>query len=392
MTEPTYIVAYNYRAYCSWCKDQNISPRLGYTTVYVTTRKLRGIPSGIKVRFVGEWTDRADADKILERLADLGAVNVDTGDTVEQMVAAIVEAIRRAGLSVAEAVRTTQAVRERAQARLETFRNTMPVTLPRPGSTEPPERVPVPPARTGESPVYLLDGPRAHEIINLPDAYDVLMVPAPYEPLELFQLIPGPPPEPAPRDTVVYRITTVVSCALIQRLGMHGFVPGVCDVSIRIGFSGSTDTYAEMLDRSTRTILNSLVPEWGTAARWVSAAGVWNDGAYRTYTNYREDAARRYWWQSGPASRPPAAPTPTRTSPQDVLRPVQANERDWPRPDSSVDYGMTCAHICGGDHTCEARASTYFSYRIPTGGSRSMPVCRTCHDAETAAIAAEAGK
>lgn len=387
-TEPTYIVAYNFRTYCSWCREQDISPRLGSTTVYVTLRKLQGIRSEPKVKFIGEWADRDDTDAILSRLAELGAVNVDTGDTVEQMVSAIVERIRRMGqptaaqlASILQGIAQTaqgdyagEPAGERARRLVDTFRNAVPVTLPRLPPSEPPGRALPPPTRDGESLVYLLDGPRAGSVIPMWDTHDIWMIPASYD----VSLQPTPP--------VVYSITTANSCTLIQLLGTHDFTPGVCDTSVRVGFSGLTEDYPDALHRSARAILDSGVPEWGRAARWASAAGTWNGGNYQTYTTYPENTPRRYWWQRGLDTTAP--PTPTPTPSQNDLRPVQANERDWPSPDYSSDYGTTCAHICGGDHECEARAVAQFRYRIPTGGWRGMPVCATCYDAETAAVAA----
>ena len=60
--------------------------------------------------------------------------------------------------------------------------------------------------------------------------------------------------------------------------------------------------------------------------------------------------------------------------------PVEAADADWPA------QGSTCAHVCGGgpDHTCDARAATRLTYPLPSGGTRSMPICGPCWESETA--------
>jgi hypothetical protein len=48
---------------------------------------------------------------------------------------------------------------------------------------------------------------------------------------------------------------------------------------------------------------------------------------------------------------------------------------------------VTCAHVCGPDpdHACDARAVTRLAYNLPSGGTRSMPICGPCYESETAA-------
>jgi hypothetical protein len=81
----------------------------------------------------------------------------------------------------------------------------------------------------------------------------------------------------------------------------------------------------------------------------------------------------------------------------DVLNPASRRERaetriDWGDPVTVEDanwpaQGSTCAHICGADpdHACDARASTRLTYPLPSGGTRSMPICGPCYESETAA-------
>lgn len=61
--------------------------------------------------------------------------------------------------------------------------------------------------------------------------------------------------------------------------------------------------------------------------------------------------------------------------------PLTAADADWP------SQGGTCAHICGADpdHRCDARATTRLAYGLPSGGTRSMPLCAPCHASEIAA-------
>lgn len=46
--------------------------------------------------------------------------------------------------------------------------------------------------------------------------------------------------------------------------------------------------------------------------------------------------------------------------------------------------GSTCAHVCGPDpgHVCDARAVTMLNHKLPSGGTRELPLCRPCADAE----------
>jgi hypothetical protein len=61
--------------------------------------------------------------------------------------------------------------------------------------------------------------------------------------------------------------------------------------------------------------------------------------------------------------------------------PLEESDANWP------SQGDTCAHICGADpdHQCDARATTRLAYDLPSGGTRSMPICAPCNASETAA-------
>lgn len=61
--------------------------------------------------------------------------------------------------------------------------------------------------------------------------------------------------------------------------------------------------------------------------------------------------------------------------------PLTPSDADWPA------QGNTCAHICGADpdHACDVRATSRLKYDLPSGGTRSMPLCGPCHASETAA-------
>ena len=53
--------------------------------------------------------------------------------------------------------------------------------------------------------------------------------------------------------------------------------------------------------------------------------------------------------------------------------------KHWPA------QGSTCAHVCGGgaDHRCEAKATTSLAFTLPSGGTRNLPLCGPCHQAES---------
>lgn len=54
---------------------------------------------------------------------------------------------------------------------------------------------------------------------------------------------------------------------------------------------------------------------------------------------------------------------------------------NWP------EQGGTCAHVCGPDpdHRCAARANCRLAYELPSGGTRSMPICAPCLESEATA-------
>lgn len=62
--------------------------------------------------------------------------------------------------------------------------------------------------------------------------------------------------------------------------------------------------------------------------------------------------------------------------------PLEDSDANWPDEDSNV-----CAHVCGGDadHACDVRAATRLTYDLPSGGTRTMPICHPCRNAEWAA-------
>lgn len=63
-----------------------------------------------------------------------------------------------------------------------------------------------------------------------------------------------------------------------------------------------------------------------------------------------------------------------------LSEPITDADANWP-----ADASRICAHVCGCDHECDVRATTSLTYRLPSGGTRSMPICGPCHAAETAA-------
>ena len=58
---------------------------------------------------------------------------------------------------------------------------------------------------------------------------------------------------------------------------------------------------------------------------------------------------------------------------------LPTSDRDW------TERGSTCAHVCGPDpgHCCDARATVSITHPLPSGGTRTLPLCGPCHQAET---------
>lgn len=61
-----------------------------------------------------------------------------------------------------------------------------------------------------------------------------------------------------------------------------------------------------------------------------------------------------------------------------------ARRANWPEQGST-----TCAHVCGPDpnHVCGAGATETLTYALPSGGTRTMPLCGPCHTSESASLA-----
>lgn len=82
-------------------------------------------------------------------------------------------------------------------------------------------------------------------------------------------------------------------------------------------------------------------------------------------------------------------PPPVRTLAAPALdwgMPLEDSDANWPDDNSNV-----CAHVCGGDHQCDVRATAQLTYELPSGGLRTMPLCQPCHTAECAAVVADRG-
>ncbi len=64
--------------------------------------------------------------------------------------------------------------------------------------------------------------------------------------------------------------------------------------------------------------------------------------------------------------------------------PILASDLDW-EAQSAV-----CCHVCGPDpgHCCDARATTSITHPLPSGGTRTLPLCDPCAAAESAESAA----
>jgi hypothetical protein len=61
-------------------------------------------------------------------------------------------------------------------------------------------------------------------------------------------------------------------------------------------------------------------------------------------------------------------------------QPLTDADANWP-----ADASKVCAHICGGDHECDTRATGRLTYNLPSGGTRAMPICGPCHESEAPA-------
>lgn len=425
MTEHCFIVAYNYRVFRDYCRERGLSHAQAAQEglIYATLPKLRdrGCVGGsdVKVKFIGEWADRADARQILNRLTALDAVNVDTGRPVAEMVTGALEAVAEAAREPARTLPalsrsmeslyggspglTYQQVYERVTQGAyagESAGNRVRRLVNESLANETVLHTFVPPMPEGCSPVYLLDGPRQDAIYPVPERFDVFMLPCLPEEFPLAhawyvsgvedayealrnQVLPSP---------AQYTIISTAACQVMASVGCHAYDPELCAVHIRLGLSGSTNDLSALINRAGQRILDALAPGWERLMpdrpQRPGQPGASQTGRYLTYGNDTPDSI--YIYRLAMQARPADMPLPVFGLP----RPVSVDPDDqanWPSPDRSSDYGLTCAHICGGDdHVCAARAATSIVFRIPSGGQRSMPVCGPCYQAETAALAADA--
>jgi len=75
-------------------------------------------------------------------------------------------------------------------------------------------------------------------------------------------------------------------------------------------------------------------------------------------------------------------------SPRPPARDAAALDPELEAAKHWTEHGGACAHVCGGgaDHRCGAKATTSLTYRLPSGGTRRMPICGPCKTAEEAAL------
>jgi hypothetical protein len=404
VTQRTFIVAYNYRVFRDYCREHGLTHAQAAHTglIYATLPKLRDRAyvggAEVQAKFIGEWADRADAHTILNRLSALDAVNVDTGRPVAEMVTAALEATAEAARELARGMRsTTQMLMdssytgESAGDRARRLSDLVPVPPWWEEREDAAPRTFVPPMPDGCSPVYLLDGPRQDMIYPVRNQHDVFITPWTTSDILTANGYADPaaflarvmPPHPQ------YRVRTVNTCQLMASEGPHQFDPEICAQAIRVGLSGSENDYPALLQRAGQRILNSLTPQWEQLMRsrpQLLSQPVPPHGRYRTYTYPMDTPGTVYHGQAvrfRTADAPSVSVLPRLTWPS-------SGETDWPTPGGPVDYGLTCAHICGDDdHICDARAATSIVFTIPSGGQRSLPVCGPCYRAETAALAAQ---
>jgi hypothetical protein len=110
--------------------------------------------------------------------------------------------------------------------------------------------------------------------------------------------------------------------------------------------------------------------------------GLYSYAHYAALVGITVNAGRHPGYDGFAASLDGAAYPPARATPAlDWGDPLTEADANWP------SQGSTCAHICGAgpDHACDARATTRLVYKLPSGGTRSMPICGPCHESETAA-------
>lgn len=70
--------------------------------------------------------------------------------------------------------------------------------------------------------------------------------------------------------------------------------------------------------------------------------------------------------------------------------PIEESDANWPvYGDDDEDEALVCEHVCGADpgHACDARASTRLTYGLPSGGTRTMHICRPCYESEAVEVA-----
>lgn len=98
-------------------------------------------------------------------------------------------------------------------------------------------------------------------------------------------------------------------------------------------------------------------------------------------TVYETDASPYLVRASATGRRTSIRLSPDATPALDWGAPLDVFDKDW------HEQGSTCAHICGPDpdHQCDARAATSLKYKLPSGGTRTMPICGPCNASEGAA-------
>lgn len=260
---------------------------------------------------------------------------------------------------------------------------------------------PLPALGAGMAYVYCLDGPLAGEVRTVPSTFGTLIWrEAHYRELSVF------PTEREPVDPVyyvdhTYHIEMMRACDLVGFItGSHPSAPELCNTTVRVAAECNPPRQLLLTPRPDGTDLalraaDALVPRWRDQSSPPRNSAVREELIRQRveFSTWPVLPHANSWSVMSPfaADLPRREPSPAQLEARRVeaeertaqpYRPYEAGELNWPSPDRSVDYGSTCAHICGDDHRCDARATTSITYTIPSGGKRTMPVCAPCYAAE----------
>lgn len=393
-----YVLAPSYIRFRGWCRERH---RRTSEAVYVHhPSKIEGIPIGSTVATVEGWTEGRHARTLWTSLCAQEALAYEIMNRPLSHVPwpwpgdpdfADREAARRREV-VQERIRDAASALMPAQEAARTTSNVMRElmeTFSRAGVIRPEViRTPLPTLVPGQVHAYLVNGPNAGQTLAVdPDARFWNTLSPGSRVTYSFNTGLGESQRSSLYEITTYCLACDTVCGLMSTIGHTHPHGGLCAHRVYVGYVGIVPTPTrDMVQRA----LDALLTGWRGALNYPSTAvraprATPRHELHQYTAEYRTVEYLPVGYTAsalGTVNTSPAEDEPDTPDENGYYRPLSSRELNWTDWDESEDGTTVCAHVCGGDHQCDARATTTMEFKLPTGGLRRMPVCPTCLDAE----------